>query len=347
MIRGPILPQLRESLWTLVSTRLDTVERGLTLVLEGLDCSGGQLGAVEGLARDASGAPVLVLLAVDGDALLPARALSASDFLLRVGDALVTAVPEAKLCPGVPGRVLVIGTEAATVSLDQLGRLPVPGLHVCRLEPFRIAGSERFAVRWMTPAPGAELTPEPAPDAPSFVVPEEQRDLWSTVHALCTRVDPGVRVDGDRYWRRISWRGRSLAEVRLVDGIMQATLADGSQRDLLGVADVKPFIDLLLRQFAALAGLSHTQRPAAGGSNPARDPASRHAANGRNGALRTPAESLRSAAAAARLSPEEYSALGGPALAAGGDTEAAAMADDDDSGVAAQDGPWPPPRRPD
>ena len=150
MIRGPVLPQLRDSLWSLVSRRLDAIERGLTLVVEGLDCSGGQLGQVDGLARDAMGGPVLVLLAVDGDALLSARVLSACEFLTRVGDSLVTAVPEANFCSGIGGRVLLVGTEASAASLELLRRLPLPAFQVCRLEPFRLAGTERFAVRWLS-----------------------------------------------------------------------------------------------------------------------------------------------------------------------------------------------------
>jgi hypothetical protein len=340
MIRGPILPQLRESLWTLVSTRLDTVEHGLELVLEGLDCSGGQLGLIEGLARDASGAPVLVLLAVDGDALLTARVLAAADFLQRLGDALVTAVPEARLCPGATGRVLVVGTDAASASLDSLGRLPVPGLQVCRLEPFRIAGCERFAVRWLpsTAASGGTALP-------SFVVPAEQRDLWQSVQELAARVDPGVRVDGDRYWRRISWQGHVLAEVRLVDGMLRAEVAGAAPCDLLLASDVRSFGDRLLRRFVELAGLNQEQPPAVGASAPAREAASRLAANGRRAGNRSDTDSLRSVAAAARLSPEEYSALGGPASAAGGDAEAAVPADGDVI-AAAQDSSWPPPRRP-
>ena len=344
MIRGPILPQLRESLWTLVSTRLDLVERGLELVLEGLDCSGGQLGLVEGLARDASGAPVLVVLAVDGDALLTARVLAAADFLQRLGDALVAAVPEARLCPGAAGRVLVVGTEAASASLDSLGRLPVPSLQVCRLEPFRIAGGERFAVRWL---PSAQVSANAVAAAPPFVVPADQRDLWKSVQELCNRIDPAVRVDGDRYWRRISWQGRLLAEVRLVDGVLRAEVGGAAPSELSIASDVRSFGDLLLRRFVELAGLNKEQMPAVDACASTRGAASRLAANGRSAGVRSDTDSLRSVAAAARLSPEEYSALGGPASAAGGETGAAVPADgDEDSLAAAQDGPWPPTRRP-
>ena len=346
MIRGPILPQLRESLWALVSTRLDLVERGLELIVEGLDCSGGQFGLVEGLARDAGGAPVLVLLAVDGDALLTARVLAAADFLHRLGDALVAAVPEANLCPGAVGRVLVVGAEAASAALDPLGRLSVPGLQVCRLEPFRIAGCERFAVRVLRPAgDGASSSDGACSASPPFVVPAAQRDMWTAVQDLCARIDPGVRFDGDRYWRRISWQGRPLAELRLVDGMLRAEVAGGPRCDLVVAADVRTFGDQLLRRFVALAGLTADQTAGADAGASARSAAPRFSVNGRSAGHRVDAESLRSVAAAARLSADEYSALGGPASSAGGDSEPAVMADDD-AFAAAQDSPRPPNRRP-
>src|SRR5687768_16439437 len=80
MIRGPVLPQSRDSLWALVANHLDSIESGLVLAMKDLDCSDGQLGPIEGLARDANGAPVLVLLAVENDALLSARVLRAIEF---------------------------------------------------------------------------------------------------------------------------------------------------------------------------------------------------------------------------------------------------------------------------
>ena len=105
MIRGPVLPQSREALWALVVGRLEVIERGLTLVGEGFDCSDGQLGLVDALARDAAGAPVLLVLAIEGDALLLARTIAAADFLHRAGESLGAALPEAAFCSGAQGRV--------------------------------------------------------------------------------------------------------------------------------------------------------------------------------------------------------------------------------------------------
>ena len=153
MIRGPVLPQGRERLWALVAQRLAVIETGLELVSETLDCSGDRHGAIEGLCRDASGAPVLVALAVDGDAMLLPRILAAAEFLDRVGVGFAAAVPEGTFCPDARPRLLVVGTEASTDAMRTLLRVGLPELEACRLEPFRLAGSERFAVRWLDARP--------------------------------------------------------------------------------------------------------------------------------------------------------------------------------------------------
>lgn len=338
MIRGPVLPQAREALWPLVAGRLGQIERGLTLVMEAFDCSGGQLGIIEGLARDAAAVPVLVLLAVDGDALLVPRLLAAVDFLGRVGGGLADAVPEAQFAHGSSGRLLVVGTDASQAALAQLQRLPLAGVTLCRLEPFRIAGTERFAVRYLV---GQVPSSEGVEEVPEFAVPDEIEAVWRLCRESCLRIDAGVRIDGDRHWRRVSWRGRQLGEVRQVDGGLRAS-ADGFDRVLFGPSDVRAFVDHLLRSQIALAGLVRTDGGPAAGNG---DGATRSASLPRSLVRRT-GESLRATVAAAALSTEEYSALGGPALAAGGETGGAAAADDVARIVAAQESPWLPPRRP-
>ena len=336
MIRGPVLPQQRETLWPLVAGRLDAIERGLVLVFEGLDCAGGQLGLVDGLARDAGGAPVLVLLAIDGDALLSARVLAAVEFLDRLGDSLANALPEAGLCPGSPGRVVVVGTDVLGATLERIRRLGLKGVQVCRLEPFRIAGTERFAVCWLADAHGGS-----ADGLPEFCVPADQQPVWRLLQEVSSRIDPAVRVDGDRYLRRISWRGRTLGEIRLVDGCLVGADEDGASHALISVRHAHAFGDRLLRAFARQSGLAIEHAAMTDAERaPVRDPATRLAAGSRSGTPRG-GESLRSTLAAAQLSPEEYSALGGLASAAGGEAEGAVTADDVVRIVAAQEGSWP------
>ncbi len=368
MIRGPVLPHMRAGLWTLVASHLDAIETGLVLVLEELDSSGGHLGVVEGLARDASGAPVLLLLAIDGDALLAARALSALEFLGRVGDSLATAIPEANFAAGVVGRVVVVGTDAAAASLEFLRRLPLSGLELCRLEPFRVAGTERFAVRWLTSSGGAGGTlgtpalalqgtalqdsslvtrgaanPGRVANAPvEFAVPSRQAEHWQSIVRLCERLDPGVSIDGDRFWRRITWHGRLLGHVTAANGGLHTSGPDGVGRSLLSAADVREFGDLLVRRYAVLAGLAGTDAsvPSIADARRSREEVLPGAGGTRGAARHAAGDTLRATLAGVRLTPEEYSALGGPARVAGGGTEVAGVADDVVRIVAAQEGSW-------
>jgi hypothetical protein len=327
------MPQMRESLWSLVAKRLDSLETGLSLVLEGLDCGGGQLGAIEGLARDANGAPVLLMLAIDGDALLTARVLAAISFVERVGDSLCLAVPEGGFASGVHGRVVVVGTETAAASFEQLRRVPFAALQLCRLEPFRIAGSERFAVRWLPTTAAADA----AADDPAieFAVAPSHREHWLAIERLCQRLDPAVRLSGDRFWRRITYQGTLLGQVLVADGVLHTSGPDGVRRSVLSAADVREFGDQLVRRFAVLRGLvGDPGAPPVGGE--LRTPGA--GVGGRAMPRQPAAESLRSTLVHARLSPEEYSALGGPMRTAEVDTEA--VADDVARIVAAQEGSW-------
>lgn len=300
MIRGPVLPQAREALWALVAGRLENIERGLLLVAEGVDCSGGQFGLVEGLARDANGGPVLVLVAVDGDPLLPARALTAAEFLARVGDSLGPAVAEASFCAGRLGRVFVIGGAAGDASLDLLRRLAFPNVHLCRLEAFRIDGSERFAARWIH-----EASDRAAPNevGVAFDVPAAWQRTWEGIQRVCGRVDPTVRIDGGRFVRRITWRGRLLGEVLAAEGELRGLDHEGRERPLGGDRDVRAFGDALLRRYAQVAGIDLSR------GQPGPVPIARTRSAGREPGP-VIGESLRETLNASRVSPEESSALG-------------------------------------
>ncbi|MFK7739994.1 MAG: hypothetical protein AB8H80_06685 [Planctomycetota bacterium] len=305
MIRGPILPHLRERLWALVSRRLDSIESGLRLVLESLDCGGGEVGPLDGVARDAIGAPVLILLAVEGDALLSARALAAGQFLQRVGDSLAQALPEGNYSPGCTGRILVVGTDAAAKELAQLQTLPIHALEACTLEPFRVSGSERFAVRWLTSRTasgrghgtvGADslrsdalqsdaeasaggggggsydsstarrhIGDSHANDIPGFAPPAGCVGLWHELESICRRMDPAVRIHGDRFVRRVFWNGHLLGEVQTLDEGLVASSGRsvgraGAGRELRVVRDVRRFADEMLRALARHARMDFVLR---------------------------------------------------------------------------------------
>jgi len=345
------MPQSRDALWSFVSGRLHAIQPGLTLVFDGFDCADGELGAIEGLARDADGAPVLVLLARDGDPLLAQRALAAAAFLERVGDGLALAIPEGGFRGGLTGRALVVAVAGAAAAVRPLVRQTSASLQVCALEPFRVAGKERFAVRWLHDGARATAT---APNAAERIAaeagaaesiaaesiaaevgaaaaaataapaagptPAHVQALWSRLEELCLRIDQGIRIDAADDRRRITWNGQTLAEVRADADALRGTLPDGSECALSAPADVGAFSNRLLRGYSRLAGLVFAKRSAAGGDD--------DAAALRAPAARTGLDGLRAAAAAARLTPEEHSALGAPTSAVGDAAERAAMASD-------------------
>jgi hypothetical protein len=146
----------------------------------------------------------------------------------------------------------------------------------------------------------------------------------------------------------VTWNGQLLAEVQVLDGALCGALPGDAPQVLATGADVRSFTDRLLRAFARAAGLTFPRADAQGadGAGADRAAASRPAAIG-NAALGRSAESLRAVVAHARLTPEEYSALGGPTSAVGDETEGAATADDVVRIVAAQEGSRPLPGRPD
>ncbi|MBX3462168.1 MAG: hypothetical protein KF830_03280 [Planctomycetes bacterium] len=328
-----MLPPVRASVWAEIQGRLGAVEQGLVVVLEGVDCSGGQFGLVEALARDAQGGAVLVLVAIDGDGLLAARAHAACDFLARIGASLPAAVPEAHLVAGAPGRVLVIGTETGAASLDLLRCLALPGLEICRLETFRIGGSERVVARWLACAPAAAAAAPgalPAASQPEFEVSGERRRDWEELRQMCERIDPAVRWDGDRFSRRATWQGRPLGRIEMATGHLFGVDAHGERHALRTAGETRRFVDRMLRRYAHLAGVTF------GGAEARAVEAPRRVA----------AETLSATLAATRLSPVEYSALGGPTAAGGVDGEHGNIADTVARIVTAPEPAWPPDPRP-
>jgi len=354
MIRGPLLPQARAGVWATLAEQLGRIERGLELLLEGVDCSSGQFGLVEGLARDAMGAPVLLLVAVDGDGLLPARAHAACEFLARVGASLPAAVPEASLVSGVPGRVLVIGTDSGAGSLDLLCRLPLPGLEVCRVETFRIAGTDRLTVRWLDVEGAASraMVGGGVACARDFEVPASCRPVWNELQALCDRIDPGIAWSGDRFSRRVTWHGRVLAHLVVADGGLWGLDPDGvaaggaARHPLRAMEDVRRWLDGVLRRYARLAGLAGPRSIATAADEPVARASCSQADMAAAPAPRQE-ESLRTTLSTTRLSAEEYTALGGPTAVRGAESEPGNIADDVARIVTAKGGPRTPPRRTD
>jgi hypothetical protein len=185
-------------------------------------------------------------------------------------------------------------------------------------------------------------TATPAASPNEFAAPPAFASLWQSLRDVSQRIDADVRIDGDRFRRRITWHGHFLAEVVVVAGNLIGTSGDGRSITLATALDLRTFSDRILRAYAQRAGLAiERPDPATAIEADDKDTAPRHAVHGRNGGAAR-SDSLRSVAAAARLSPDEYSALGSPTSAVGGEAEGALVADDVARIVAAQEGPWSP-----
>jgi hypothetical protein len=294
MICGPAQSG-RDALIQLLRNRAGMVEHGLRLMQEELDCGHGS--SVDGICRDALGRAVLVLLE-DPESSLPGRVLQAHGFWTRNADALERALPELGIA-FTPFRILVLGQRFDRVALEALERLRLPELSVCELEPFRIGGQDRIAVRLLV---GGSVSPELDAGAEPGL-----RARWSELLALLARLDPAVRVLGDRYSRRAALRGRNLCEFWCADGQLVGVVPGTAPRALPGAAEVRTFGDAVLRRYLEL----HEGRGIEG-TAPARGPMS---ADNRGPVpeLRSRTlESLRQTLMGTRLTQEEYSALGGP-----------------------------------
>jgi hypothetical protein len=295
MICGPPQAGGREGLLHLLRNRAGTIEHGLRLLQEDLDCGAG----VDGICRDALGRAVLVLLA-DGDAGLPACVLQAHAFWTRNAQALERALPELGIAFA-PFRILVLGHMFDRLMLEALDRLRVPELSVCELEPFRIGGQDHVAVRMLL---GGSVSPELDNSADPAL-----RARWSELLSLLARLDPAVRVVGDRYARRAALRGRNLCEFWCADGQLVGVVPGTAPRPLRGPSELRAFGDAVLRRYLELGAGSQMEMNAGAA---ARGPAATERGPGPELRSRT-LESLRQSLQATRLTHEEYSALDGPA----------------------------------
>lgn len=296
MISGPTHPMNRDGLWHLVCERPDLFERGLRVVHAGFDAGGAEIGVADGLARDAAGSPCLLLIVERGDPVLLARVLAAHAFLSRNAAALARAVPEAEFEPSGRFRVLLVGAEIPAPLSRDLERLQLTNIRACQVETFRLGGQERVVVRAIWPA--AEQVPDLDPAVAAAV-----REQWETLHALLHKLDPALRLDGDRFSRRALWHGRLLCDFWFADDRLLAQVPGGSARTLVARSDVQGFADQVMRRFVAM--LSERDAAAVSGGRPGSVPEPGPAA------VELPTlEAVRSAFGASRLTREEYSALG-------------------------------------
>ena len=106
---------------------LHGLEHGLRAVADGLDCGGG---AGELLARDALGAPVVVVVACAADRTVAARVAAAHEFLARNPAVCARLLPEGGFDPRLAPRILVLTAGLPAHGLDALRRLAIDDLEV-------------------------------------------------------------------------------------------------------------------------------------------------------------------------------------------------------------------------
>lgn len=292
MIRGPVLPLVREGLWRIVQQHPEWFEHGLKLVVEGLDLGSDGLGRVDGLMRDARGGPVLVFTTDPNDSALPARIVAAHGFWARNAAGMSRALPEAALRCGQRCRLLVIGTGLSTAVDEALRRLQLAELEVVEVDRFQVGGQDRLVLRPVHGQPGGS-----GPPPIDATVAEQERAVFAAFDAFVQKIDPKIRVDGDRFSRRASLEGRALGECWFADDRVLGLVTGQPPQPLESDDDLRALVDRIARRYLAiLAG------PAGKPAVPA--PA---AVPPRAGGL----ASLRASVhAAARLSDEEFHALG-------------------------------------
>jgi hypothetical protein len=134
------------------------------------------------------------------------------------------------------------------------------------------------------------------------------------MHAFVTlvgKLDPRIRVDGDRFSRRASIDGQALGECWFAADRVHGAVDGESPSVVLGDADVRRLGDRIVRRYLAAIG-----QPVAAVRQAARDS---DAAGARGGF-----DALRASMSAARLTQDECMALGDSEDA--GDPEPEAMA---------------------
>lgn len=300
MIRGPVLSLSRDGLWRLLRQRKSLFERGLRLVAEQVELGTGELAPVDGLMRDAVGAPVLVFTTDDRDMTLPARVLLAHAFWMHNADGMARALPEADLRDAGRCRVLVLGSRLRDDAVAALLRLQLPELEIVEVDTFRIGGGERTGgqERVVLHSVHGRSLPDRAIDGS---VPVESREHLAAFDQFVRRLDPQIRVEGDRFSRRATFEGHVLGECWFGDDAVHALVHGGTAQRLLQPADLRAVVDQLARRYLGLVGVAADEGSGNGSATAEVDDEEQQASDG--------LEAVRASLRAARLTREERAAL--------------------------------------
>ena len=300
MIRGPVLPLLRDGLWRLLKQRTALFERGLRLVAEQVELGTGELAPVDGLMRDAGGAPVLVFTTDDREPTLPARVLAAYAFWVRNADGMARALPEADLREAARCRVLIIGSRLREETVQALVQLQLGALEIVEVDTFRLGAHERSGgqERVVVHAVHGRSAGGSAIDGG---VSAAAREHLTAFQQMVGRLDAKILVEGDRFSRRASFEGHMLGECWFSDDAVQALVAGGTTQRVDKPADVRAVVDQLARRYLDLQGVRADEGKSNGASVADTEDEPQQASDG--------LEAVRASLRAARLTREEREAL--------------------------------------
>ncbi len=213
MISAPIIPRTRESLWDLLESEPERIERGFALVQRELIVDEGIV--VDAIARDTAGRLVLVFLVADdddgGDRDVGLRVFGATQWIARNERLLLGALPEAEIRGGMAPRVVVLGFEFSETCVETLRTMQLEDLSIYRCEAFVLDGHLHAG---MSPVlGGAADRRHDTLAVPPGVADAELKRVGAEIIDLVSRIDPNVEVQGDRYSRRFVSTHGLLAEL--------------------------------------------------------------------------------------------------------------------------------------
>ena len=300
MISGPVIPRTREGLWGQILSRPELLEHGLQLVAQ--DLSLHEACTVDGVARDASGRAVLLFAVVGGEAVgLPVKVLEAHSFLQRNGRVLARALPESGIRFADAWRIAVVSMGLSEACLRQISGLGLERVEVYEVEPFTLDGEARLVVR---PVLGHRARGgEDGLHVPSGLLEPAARELAARFLQLLGRMDPKIRVDGDRFSRRLTVGTARLADLWVDEDRIFVRVGEETA-ELHGEEDHLEIVDLVLRRYLELLAARQRGRSVQTVGNVARNVG----VGVEEGGLSL--EPLRRSVAETRISREEFSALG-------------------------------------
>ena len=211
MISGPIFPRTREGLWNLTRQNLDLIEHGLTIVQSDLCLDGGE--RIDGLCRDALGHPTLLLCGEGVDEVgIVSRAIEMQAWVTAHGNLLEQALPLRGLRYDFPVRVIILVFDISFDTLQRLRGLAALPIEVYQARSFIVDGETLVGVKPL--AGEAASSGDDGFDVPRGLTDAPTRDHCGRLLDLLRRLEPTLRVSGDRYSRRFCFDAYPLAELR-------------------------------------------------------------------------------------------------------------------------------------